>query len=519
MSIVSNFNDGGTTSNTIDRQFTPEFVTKAVVEMPARKRFFSNRSNKVAMPKNHGDTLTKEVRLPMLHKDNMVDGGVDATVASIIKNEYARVVSSTGLVVQRYNVENYLAADGSVTLDAARTAARNAAVAALQAGEEVKSTAGSILNGAAGYNTSTGPLAVLPEEGGVVNLLNSSSKLVSAKISFHGVASKYTVRSVNLDSRIGQVATKIKDLSRVVVELKEMQVQNSVLAAAELNMMPSTAKAYVVDMSDMDGMDTLTYDALTAFEQELQRDDVPLDTEILQGVDLVDTVTVEDAYIAYVNREAIPVLRRITGPGGALVWTEKSKYAAGTTLLEGEQGSIGSFRFVVVPDLAVYRGAGAAVGGALTTVTTGSFVVGDTYVIKTIGTTDFTLIGASASTIGVQFVATGVGAGTGTATVSDGDLSNAATQAAAYKTVKTDGTFYDVFAMVVVGDDSYSITGFGGESTSAKHIMPKADVHNDMYGEVGGVSAKWSYGFLPYRPERIKMLAFTATRTGVVTAA
>ena len=154
----------------------------------------------------------------------------------------------------------------------------------------------------------------------------------------------------------------------------------------------------------------------------------------------------------------------MTGPGGTIVWQPKSKYAAGTTLLEGEQGSVGSFRFVVVPDLQVYRGGGVEVG-----IATGNI-----------------------------------------------DHADAATQAAAYKTVKTDGTFYDVFAMVVVGDDSYSITGFGGESTSAKHIAPRADVHNDIYGEVGGVSAKWSYGFLPYRPERIKMLAYTATRTGKV---
>ena len=461
MGITNKFNDGRTTSNSIDRQFTPEFVTKAIVEMPARKKFFSNRSNKVAMPKNHGDTLTKEVRLPMLHKDNMVDGGVDATVAQIIKNEYARVVSATGIVVQRYSAEAYLARDGSVTLDAARELARLAAVAALAAGEEVKSTAGSILNGAASYAISKGPLVPLPEEGGVVNLLNSSSKLISAKVSFHGAATRYTVRSVNLDSRKGQVATKIKDLSRAVSELKEMQVQNSVIAAAELNMMPSTSNAAVIDMSDLDGLDSLSYDTLTAFEQELLRDDVPMDTEILKGVDLTDTLTIEDAYIAYVNREAIPVLRNLTGPGGALVWVPKSKYAAGTSLMEGEQGSIGSFRFVVVPDLQVYRGLGEQVGGA-------------------------------------------------------NDAANAATQSAAYKTANATGTYYDVFPMVVVGDDSYSITGFGGESTSARHIAPKADVHNDMYGEVGGVSAKWSYGFLPYRPERIKMLAFTATRTGKI---
>jgi len=461
MGITSNFVNGGTTSNTIDRQFTPEFVTKAVVEMPARRKTFSNRSNRVAMPKHHGDTLTKEVRLPMLHKDNMVDGNVDTSVATIIRNEYARVVSATGVVVQRYNAENYLASDGSVTLAAAQEAARLAAVAALQVGEEVKSTAGSILNGAASYALTKGPLVPLPEEGGVVNLLNSSSKLVSAKVSFHGVAHKYTVRSVDLDSRIGQVATKIKDISRAVSEIKEAQVQSSILSAAELNMMPSTANVAVVDMANLDGLDTLTYDTLTAFEQELLRDDVPMDTEILSGVDLVDTKVVEDAFIAYVGREAIPVLRNITDPNGKPVWIPKSQYAAGTDLLEGEQGTIGSFRFVVVPDLQVYRGGGYAVGG-----------------------------------------------------VTDG--ASVATQAAAYKTVLTNGTFYDVFPMVVVGDDSFSITGFGAESTSAKHIMPKGDVHNDIYGEVGGVAAKWTYGFLNYRPERIKMLAFTATRNGKV---
>jgi len=50
-----------------------------------------------------------------------------------------------------------------------------------------------------------------------------------------------------------------------------------------------------------------------------------------------------------------------------------------------------------------------------TNTTAGSFVVGKTYQIVTVGSTDYTLIGASANTVGVIFNATGVGAGTGTA--------------------------------------------------------------------------------------------------------
>ena len=49
--------------------------------------------------------------------------------------------------------------------------------------------------------------------------------------------------------------------------------------------------------------------------------------------------------------------------------------------------------------------------------TAGSFEPGATYTILSVGTTDFTAIGASSNTVGVVFVASGVGTGTGTAVV------------------------------------------------------------------------------------------------------
>lgn len=50
-----------------------------------------------------------------------------------------------------------------------------------------------------------------------------------------------------------------------------------------------------------------------------------------------------------------------------------------------------------------------------TPVNAGSFVVGKTYSISFVGTTDFTLIGSPNNTLGTVFVASGVGTGTGTA--------------------------------------------------------------------------------------------------------
>jgi len=55
------------------------------------------------------------------------------------------------------------------------------------------------------------------------------------------------------------------------------------------------------------------------------------------------------------------------------------------------------------------------VGYTGTSVSAGSFVIGSTYIITVVGTTSFTGIGASANTVGIVFIATGVGSGTGTA--------------------------------------------------------------------------------------------------------
>lgn len=60
-------------------------------------------------------------------------------------------------------------------------------------------------------------------------------------------------------------------------------------------------------------------------------------------------------------------------------------------------------------------GAGTGTATSVVKATAGSFIVGQPYTILTVGTTDFTLIGAASNTIGVVFSATGTGTGTGTA--------------------------------------------------------------------------------------------------------
>ncbi len=78
----------------------------------------------------------------------------------------------------------------------------------------------------------------------------------------------------------------------------------------------------------------------------------------------------------------------------------------------------------LVETLVIYGSRALAVAGGLTkgckfvnrkTITAGSFVPLTEYKILSVGSTDFTLIGASANTVGINFIASGAGSGSGTA--------------------------------------------------------------------------------------------------------
>jgi hypothetical protein len=91
------------------------------------------------------------------------------------------------------------------------------------------------------------------------------------------------------------------------------------------------------------------------------------------------------------------------------------------------------------------------------TSTTGSLFEGATYQIRTLGTTDFTLIGASSNTVGVVFVATGAGTGTGTVLQTNFPLNHV--KGWAY----LDGTLYVMDESAgIYGTSTLSFGGIGG---------------------------------------------------------
>ena len=453
------FNQGQETSDTIERQFTPEYVLKAVIEMPKKKRPFSAMASVFAMAKNHGDTVTQEVRHGMMEEGNVLAGGIDSEHATL---SIGKIYASNGLT---YDVEEYLIEAGqdwnaAYALALADVAAASATVTSYEPS--------GIINGRSNLAAYTGAFLPLPEEGGILNGFKAKSTLISASLSWHMVHTKYTTRSIDLDSRVGMLARHISDLGDVVADAKEGQLQAALQTVANTNRTISTSNPLTILPSQIDGLDVLTFEVMEQYALDLQDADVPMDTELIKGIDLQDTLTVSDAYIAYVNRAVLPTLTRMKGADGSTIaWIDKKHYAAGTELIDGEVGTVDGlpFRFVVVDNLQVERGAGEVVGSA-------------------------------------------------------NDGANAATGASAYSTrdMGTDNTGatsrYDVYSMLVIGDDSFSVTGFGYNSTKAVHIAPKRDNHNDMTASVGGVVADWSFALLAYRPERVSKISYSIAKSG-----
>lgn len=75
---------------------------------------------------------------------------------------------------------------------------------------------------------------------------------------------------------------------------------------------------------------------------------------------------------------------------------------------------------------------------------------------------------------------------------------------------------YDVFPMLVVGDQSFTTIGFQTDGKSVKfkitHKKPGEQTadRTDPYGETGFMSIKWYYGFMALRPERIALIKTAA---------
>ena len=448
------------------------YVKKALIELQ-KEQYFTQLADVTSMPKHMGKKIKRYHYLPLLDAANINDQGIDAAGVTITTTQY--YVTLPALVVAVANANKAAAAaaiqdnldgvtasagaDGSggsglanitVTSPSGKrvfkvaTQAKAQAILDLNIGASAAQGSGNLYGSSKDVGTISGKLPALSEGGGRVNRVGFKRKEIEGTFEKFGFFDEYTQESVDFDTDEELMTHVNREMLRGANEMTEDALQVDLLNAAGIIKFAGDATSNVT----MGENDLVTYTDLMRLSIDLDNNRTPKHTTAITGTRMVDTKVIPACRVAYIGSELLPTLKAMKDLHNNPAWVPVEKYAAGGTVLRGEEGAVDNFRFVVVPEMLKWAGAGAD---------------------------------ASAST----------------------------------NSYETSGRF-DVFPILVVGDESFTTIGFQTDGKTVKfkiyHKAPgeaTAD-RNDPFGETGFMSIKWYYGFMALRPERIALIKTVA---------
>lgn len=378
----------GGNPSTIGNQFNDFYYQKKALIEARKEQFFMPLADVTSMPKHMGKTIKRYHYLPLLDDANINDQGIDASGASIAN--------------------------------------------------------GNLYGSSKDIGTIPGKMPTLTETGGRVNRVGFKRKELEGSIEKFGFFDEYTQESLDFDTDSELRMHVNREMVTGATQMTEAALQIDLLHGAGVVRYAGDA----TQDSELDGTAKITYGDLMRLAIDLDNNRTPKQTRVITGTRLIDTKTIAAGRVMYIGSELLPMIRGMKDLHGNPAFIPVQHYAAGTTTLNGEVGSVDQFRIVVVPEMLHWAGAGAdATGDDEHHVTGDKF---DVFPMLVVGEGSFT-------TIGFQ---------------TDG------------KTVK------------------FKITHKApGEATADR---------NDPYGETGFMSIKWYYGFMMLRPERMAVAKTTA---------
>jgi N4-gp56 family major capsid protein len=382
-----------------DGQMNTFFYMKKAIITARKEQYFMPLASVTNMPKNFGKSIKVYEYVPLLDDRNANDQGIDAAGVTLADGNLYGSSKDIGTIVSK--------------------------------------------------------LPTLTENGGRVNRVGFTRLTREGSIHKFGFFTEFTQEALDFDSDDELMDHLSTELMTGAVQMTEAVLQKDLALAAGVILFAGAA----TDDDEVTGEEVgptpasiVTYANLMRLDQILTDNRTPKMTKVITGSRLVDTKVIAASRFIYVGSELVPLLKGLTDLFGNKAFVEIQHYADAGTIMNGEIGSIDAFRFIQVPEMLSWAGAGA--------------VVDDN---------------------------------------------------PGYRSTTVDGDDrYDVFPMLVVGDDSFTTIGFQTDGKSVKFsVMTKmpgketAD-RNDPYGETGFSSIKWYYGILVKRPERIGIIKTVA---------
>lgn len=376
------------------------FWLKKSIITARKDQYFTQLANVENMPMHMGKTIRVYEYVPLLDDRNVNDQGIDAAGATIANGNLYGSSKDTGTIVSK--------------------------------------------------------MPLLSEEGGRVNRVGFTRLQREGSLYKLGFFTDFTNDSMIFDSDPMLKKHLSRELMSGAVQLSEALLQSDLLASAGVVMFAGAATTDdEITAEEINGAPAsiVNYRTLSRLDQILTDNRSPAYTTIITGSRYTDTKVVPSCRVAYIGSEVKPILEEMQDPFGNKAFIEVQHYAAAGTVMRGEIGSLGKFRFIQVPEMQHWAGAGAE--------------------------------------------------------VLDEDTM--------YRSTTVDGTNrYDVFPILTIGDDSFTTIGFQTNGKfvnfSVMTKMPGRETAtiDEPFGEKGFSSIKWYYGILVKRPERIGLIKTVA---------
>jgi N4-gp56 family major capsid protein len=311
---------------------------------------------------------------------------------------------------------------------------------------------GNLYGSSKDIGTITSKLPTLTENGGRVNRVGFTRIEREGSLHKFGFFTEFTQESLDFDSDSELMSHLSTELMNGAVQITEAVLQKDLLANAGVVVFAGAAVSNATVTGEGATPSIVEYADLMRLDQILTDNRTPKQTTVITGSRLIDTKTLPAGRVLFVGSELVPLLKGMKDLFNNQAFIAVQHYADAGTVLNGEIGTIDAFRIVQVPEMLNWAGAGAA------------------------------------------------------AAANPG-----------YRSTVVGGTeHYDVYPMLVLGEDSFTTIGFQTDGNTVQFsVLTKMPANqtadrNDPYGETGFSSIKWYYGVLVKRPERIGLVKTVA---------
>lgn len=320
----------GTPSDIGTQEVVKYLNRKAIIEA-VKYSHFSKLSSVQNMPANYGKTFTKYRYYPLISDLNVNLQGIDASGAAL-----------TG------------AGGGNPGY-------------------------GNLYGSSRDFGVITAKIPLVTEGADRVNRVGITRASVSANLTRVGFFADWTDESTHFDSDMAMRSHFTDELVKGAEQLKEALLQLDLINGAGVVRYAGTATSLATVSAEGAGAAIIDYNDVIRLSIALDSNRAPKRFTILKGSTLTDTATVNGSRALFIPPELITTFMEMKNSNDTEMFVPVEKYAAQTTVLEGEIGAVAGFRVIVHQEMIKHNGSATGPIGASVSANPGYYATGSRY--------------------------------------------------------------------------------------------------------------------------------------------